>query len=232
MRVDAAAEDLGPAFRRLAGMDAALVERLGALAKAIRERQPGFADAVDRLVARLRETGAGICAPWPGEPMPPFHLPDEAGRVVSLDRLLMWGPVVLAFQGGHWCGFSRISLDALAHAQEEIGAEGGQVVAIMPDRQPFASELKTAENVPFPILTDIDNGYALSLNLAIWPGAEMQGILEGAQDLPRFQGNDLWMWPIAATFVVGRDGLIKARFVDPDFRTRMAISDLVAALRS
>jgi hypothetical protein len=56
--------------------------------------------------------------------------------------------------------------------------------------------------------------------------------MEGVQDLPRFQGNDLWMWPIPATFVVGRDGLIKARFVDPDFRTRMAISDLVVALRS
>ena len=34
MRVDAPAADLGPSFRRLAGMDAALVERLGALAKA------------------------------------------------------------------------------------------------------------------------------------------------------------------------------------------------------
>ena len=230
MRLDAPAEDLGPT--QLADIDASLVDRLGALAKSIRERQPDFADALDRLVARLRKAGAGTRAPRPGEPMPPFHLPDEGGRVVSLDRLLMWGPVVVAFQAGHWCDFSRISLDALAHAQEEIGAEGGQVVAIMPDRQPFASDLKTADNVPFPVLTDIDNGYALSLNLAIWAGAEMQGMMEGVQDLPRFQGNDLWTWPIPATFVVGRDRLIKARFVDPDFRTRMAISDLVAALRS
>jgi hypothetical protein len=28
------------------------------------------------------------------------------------------------------------------------------------------------------------------------------------------------------------DGLIKARFVDPDFRNRMAIDDLLAALKS
>jgi hypothetical protein len=30
--------------------------------------------------------------------------------------------------------------------------------------------------------------------------------------------------------VVGRDGLIKARFVDPDYRRRMAVDDLVSAL--
>jgi len=117
-------------------------------------------------------------------------------------------------------------------AQAEITAEGGQVVAIMPDRQPFASELRSAEKVPFPILTDMDNGYALSLGLAVWLGAEMQQMMEGVQDLPRFQGNNLWMCPITATFVVGKNGLVKARFVDPDFRARMAIGDLVAALRS
>jgi peroxiredoxin len=47
-----------------------------------------------------------------------------------------------------------------------------------------------------------------------------------------FHGNDGWVLPIPATFVVGRDGLVKARFVDPDFRKRMEINDLIAALKS
>jgi peroxiredoxin len=50
-------------------------------------------------------------------------------------------------------------------------------------------------------------------------------------DLPSFQGNDSWILPIPATFVVGRDGIVAARFVDPDYRKRMAIDDLIAALR-
>jgi hypothetical protein len=85
--------------------------------------------------------------------------------------------------------------------------------------------------VPFPILTDIDNGYALSLNLAIWIGAEMQRMMAGRQDLPSFQGNDSWTLPIPATFVVGTNSIIKARFVDPDYRKRMAIEELLAAMR-
>ena len=61
-------------------------------------------------------------------------------------------------------------------------------------------------------------------------GTEIQRLLS-YQDLPRFHGNDGWVLPIPATFVVGRDGLVKARFVDPDFRKRMEIDDLIAALK-
>ena len=94
------------------------------------------------------------------------------------------------------------------------------------------AEFRSQSNVPFPILTDMDNGYALSLNLTIWVGAEMQKMMEGRQDLPAFQGNSSWMLPIPATFVVGRDGRIKARFLDPDYRKRMTIADMLTALRA
>ena len=40
------------------------------------------------------------------------------------------------------------------------------------------------------------------------------------------------MLPIPATFVVGTDGIVKARFVDPDYRKRMEIDELFVALRS
>ncbi len=108
---------------------------------------------------------------------------------------------------------------------------GAQTVAIMPETQQFTEKFKADANAPFPVLTDLDNGYALSLNLAIWLGTEIQRLLS-YQDLSDFHGNDGWVLPIPATFVVGRDGLVKARFVDPDFRKRMEIDDLIAALRS
>ena len=101
----------------------------------------------------------------------------------------------------------------------------------MPEMQQFAEKFKADANAPFPVLTDLDNGYALSLNLAIWLGTEIQRLLS-YQDLSNFHGNEGWVLPIPATFVVGRDGLVKARFVDPDFRKRMEIEDLLAALRS
>ena len=225
-------ESIEDAFKRIRSMDASLDEQLQTFSESARKRNPDFADAIDRLVERLRQSGAGEAAPQPGDPMPSFILPDETGHLVSLEDLTAEGSVAVTFHRGHWCPYCRININALAQAHRKVSQEGGQIVAIMPDRQQFSSELKIKGELPFPILTDMDNGYALSLNLAIWLGDEMQRMMTGRQDLPEYQGNNSWMLPIPATFVVGQDGRIKARFVDPDYRKRMAIDDLLAALKA
>jgi len=51
-------------------------------------------------------------------------------------------------------------------------------------------------------------------------------------DVAPSQGSETWLLPIPATFVVGTDGLVKERFLDPDYRKRMAIEDLVDAIRN
>ena len=226
-------EALHEAYVEARDMDASLAERLQAFADSVRRLGPHFQEAVDKLVARLKEQGVGENAPKPGEPMPLFALPDESGRLVSLDTLLEKGPVAITFHRGYWCPYCRINTRALAQAQGEIAAEGGQVAAIMPDRQHFTTELKTESEAPFPILTDIDNGYAMSLNLAFWVGAEMQEMMTGAGwDVSRSQGSNTWLLPIPATFVVGTDGEVKSRFIDPDYRKRVAVEDLISALKS
>jgi len=226
-------EALEEAFVQARDMDASLPERLQAFADAVRELGPQFQDAVDRLVARLRQNEVGGSAPKPGEQMPSFVLPDETGHLVSLEELLKRGPLAITFNRGHWCPYCRINTRALAEAQGEIAAEGGQIAAIMPDQQHFTRGLKAESDAPFPILTDMDNGYAMSLNLAFWVGAEMQELMTSAGwDVTRSQGSDTWLLPIPATFVVGTDGEVKARFVDPDYRKRMAVEDLLAALKS
>ena len=134
---------------------------------------------------------------------------------------------------GHWCPWCRISINALVRVSAEIKKAGGQVVAIMPDRQRFAAEFKREAGSPFPVLTDMDNGYALSLNLAIWLGPDLERLLSSyGRSLPDYQGNESWTLPIPATFVVAPDGIIRARFVDPDFRRRMAVEELIDALKA
>ena len=228
-----AAKTIDEALVMCRDMDATVNERLACYADAVRRFTPPFAEAVDRMIERLKGAGAGDAAPRPGDPMPPFRLPDEDGRIVTLERLLEKGPVAITFHRGHWCPYCRINVNALVKTHREIAAEGGQIVAIMPELQEFAAEFKSEARAPFPVLTDMDNGYALSLNLVIWVGAEMEKMLaERSRDLPKYQGNDAWMLPIPATFVVGTDGIVKARFVDPDYRKRMDIDEMLAALRS
>jgi len=64
-------------------------------------------------------------------------------------------------------------------------------------------------------------------------GAELQELMSASgRDLPRYQGNDAWVLPLPASFVVDADGYIRGRFIDPDYRKRMAIDDLLKAIRS
>jgi peroxiredoxin len=224
------AERLKDAFHRARDMEGTLNQRLQAYAAAGRDYFPAYGEAVDRLVARLRKSGGGENAPRPGEAMPPFMLPDQSGRLVSLASLISEGPAILMFYRGHWCPYCRLNVGAVIQALDQIEALGANIVAIMPETQKYAERFKSDSGAPFPVLTDLDNGYALSLNLAIWLGAEIQKILSYL-DLSEYQGNDGWVLPIPATFVVGRDGLVKARFVDPDFRKRMEIDDLLAAVQ-
>ena len=225
---------LEEAFVQCRDMDASLAERLQAFAEAVRRLGPHFQVAVDRSGGTgSGEHDVGENAPKPGEQMPNFVLPDETGQLVSLDKLLEKGPVAVTFHRGHWCPYCRINTRALAEAQDQIAAEGGQVAAIMPDREHFTAGLKAESEAPFPILTDFDNGYALSLNLAFWVGEEMQELMTRAGwDVSRSQGSNTWLLPVPATFVVGTDGEVKARFVDPDYRKRMTIEDLLAALKT
>ena len=229
-----ASPSLEDVFEQCCDMDASLAERLATFAEAVRTQRPAFGDAVERLVRRLRESGAGEAAPKPGDLMPPFVLPDETGQLVSLEDLLRQGPVAVTFHRGHWCPYCRISINALAKVHDVIVGDGAQIVAIIPERQQYATEFKINGRIPFPVLMDMDNGYAMSLNLVFWMGEEMKEFMRQrpGRDIAKFQGNESWMLPIPATFVVGRSGRISARFVDPDYRKRMTIDDLVAALRS
>jgi len=199
-------ERLRQAFLRCREMDGTLNEQLQAYAAAGREIFPAYGEAVDRLVVRINENGGGEDAPRPGEPMPPFVLPDESGRLVALPSLVERGPVAVIFVRGHWCPYCRLNVRAVIKAYDRIRAIGADIVGIMPETQEYAAKFKTEAGAPFPVLTDLDNGYALSLNLAIWLGAEIEQLLSYL-------------------------GMVKARFVDPDFRRRMAIEDLLAALK-
>lgn len=233
MTTEPVPDALERALQHCRDMDASLAERLQAFATEVRRLRPDFQSAVDSLVERLQNSDAGQNAPRPGDVMPPFLLPDDHGHLISLEGLLRTGPVAVIFHRGHWCPYCRINVRALARAHEQVEPEGRQIVAIMPERQEFAAALRSDASASFPILTDMDNGYAMSLDLAIWVGGEVQRMMHDfGRRLPEYQGSDAWMLPIPATFIVGTNGRVAARFVDPDYRKRMDIDDMLAALHS
>lgn len=226
-------EALAACTVRCRSMDAPLQDRLSAFADDVRRLSPDFADVVDRMIGHLRANHAGEHAPSPGDAMPDFVLPDQSGRLVALSELLDSGPAVIAFHRGHWCPYCTINADALARIEPEVKALGARIVAITPEVRKFTSELADATDAQFPILSDLDNAYALDVGVAIKVPEEKRAAMTAAGwDISDYMGTRSWMLPIPATFVVGTDGAVRARFVDPDYRRRMDVEEILAALRS
>src|SRR5438045_8534001 len=159
------AERLMQAFQQCRDMEGTLNEQLEAYAAAGRSIFPAYGEAVDRLVARLHENGGGENAPRPGDPMPPFMLPDDSGKLVTLNSLIAKAPVAVMFFRGHWCPYCRLHVRAVVQTLDRVRAMSAQIVAIMPETQEYTRELKAESGARFPILTDLDDGNALSLNL-------------------------------------------------------------------
>lgn len=220
---------LEDAFQQVRDRDLSLGDRLKFIADCVRTKGPDFAVAVDNFVGRLKAAQAGSSAPQVGEIMPGFILPDQEGRLVSLESLLARGPVALAFHRGHWCPYCRMNMVGLAEIQHQ--SEPAQIVAISPEVQQHTRTLRAEAKAEFPFLTDIGAGYALSINLAIFVDEAMASMIAGAGwDVPSYQGGTPWILPIPAVFVIGRDGVIALRHVDPDYRRRMALDDLLRAI--
>jgi peroxiredoxin len=226
------AEILEATTERCRNLDAPLAGRLQAFADEVRALNAEFADTVERMIARLKASGAGEHAPGPGEPMPEFMLPNQNGRLVSLSDLVAHGPVVVAFHRGHWCPYCRITADALTRIHDQLEGLGAELVVITPEIERFNEELRSAVGARYPVLSDIDNGYALMLSLAFYVGDEKKKLMKFAGwNIPPYNANDNWTLPIPATFVVGRDGLVKASHIDPDYRKRMDVEAILEAVQ-
>lgn len=174
----------------------------------------------------------GKVGPQIGETMPQFNLPDENGRLVGLTSLLRSGPAVISINRGHWCPYCKLDLRSLAEINGEIERLGARTIAIMPDSAEFTGGYVVRNSLPFPVLSDIDLGYSLVLDLIFWVGDQIRELYgQVGVDLEKYHGNQACFLPMASKFIVGRDGLVKARHVNVEFRERMEPEAIIGELR-
>lgn len=224
-----AMRSMGDAFRQARSSDANLAERLRIVAEAASIHLPDYTAALNAFVARIVKARAGDGAPAVGEVMPDFVLPDEAGHLIGLADALDEGPAVIAFHRGHWCPFCRLMMLGLTEIEERI--RPARIIAISPEVRRYTRLIKAECGASFPFLTDMDSAYALSLDLAVWLDPQLSGLIaEAGHDIPLYQGGGDWIVPMPAVFVLADDGTIIDRRIDPDYRQRMELDQIVRAI--
>ncbi|MFA5885128.1 MAG: peroxiredoxin-like family protein [Acidimicrobiia bacterium] len=188
------------------------------------------AEMIDRMVADLRERDAtpGIAV---GEIAPLFEAPDALGNLVRLDDVLADGPVVLSFYRGAWCPICSIELRALRDILPELLAADASLIAISPQGPDDSLPLVQSLDLGFDVLSDLDQSITAAYGLRFELTDELKALYEQI-DMPLTEANadGTWNLPVPATYVIDRDGVVRARHVDPDYRTRMEPSDILAAV--
>ncbi len=185
----------------------------------------------DRLVRGLVESGAANGALKTGERVPDFMLPNAEGRLVSSSGLFGARPVVLSFYRGVWCPYCSAELNALADVSRRLRAAGAEVVAVTPEVGGVALRTKKEREIDFEILCDVDNAVAMQFGLAFRIPDDIQpGYLKFNVRLPMIYGNDSWMLPVPATYVVARDGTIAHAYANPEYRERLDPEELLSVI--
>lgn len=183
--------------------------------------------AIERLrMLQLVEHGLAV-----GDVLPDFALADAASRTATSDQLLTVGPLVVNFFRGGWCPYCSLALQALDELMPAVEGAGGSLVAIAPAEPAELARLAIERRLRLRMLSDPGAAYArlCGLDYAMSDGQAAYYRRHGV-DLDPPEGRD-WHVPVPASYVVGRDGVIRHAFADPDWSRRAEPAELLDALR-
>jgi len=178
-----------------------------------------------------------------GQEAPEFQLLTYGGSTKTLADYLSVGPLVLTFYRGVWCPYCNLQLKEYEDRLDEITGFGAQMVAISPEK-PGAVDVLEASDAPssvvemavrevgFDILHDAQNQIARKFGLVFkLPESHLRLLKEIGVDIEALTGDDTFVFPDPATYVITPDGVIRWAFIPNNYRKRAEISDIVGALR-
>jgi peroxiredoxin len=201
---------------------------------AVSDRTPEqMRSRIETAIAEIRTPGEAVGLQI-GDVAPDFALPDALGRSTALTAALETGPVVLTFYRGEWCSYCNLQLRSLQDALPDMRALGASLIAVSPQSPDHSLSVTEKHNLEFTVLSDVDQSVIRAYRVQFAVAGELRGLhINVWHNDPREKNADCSMnLPVPATFIIDRDGVIRARFVNADWRVRMEPSDIIAALRA
>lgn len=119
---------------------------------------------------------------------------------------------------------------ALAEKQKEIEDRGATLVALTPELPDFADGTVSENEIPFPVLTDLNLRVADEYGL-VFDLTHLTDLYENFAKLTEKNGEAASSrLPLTATYVIDPDGTITWAFIDANYRYRAEPSRILEAL--
>ena len=94
--------------------------------------------------------------------------------------------------------------------------------------------MSTAQNnnLAFEVLSDMGNRVARKFGIVFQLPEDLRPVYAGfGIDLAKAHGDDLFVLPIPATYVIASDRRIRKAFVNPDYTKRLDPEDIISVLK-
>ena len=97
---------------------------------------------------------------------------------------------------------------------------------------PAQSDQAPKDGYPFPILSDLDDQVMKSYNLYFEVPEELRVLYveNFSLDIAAYNGEGRYGLPVPGTFIIDRQGVIRASFADTDYTKRMEPAAIIEAL--
>lgn len=200
-------------------------------AKIKAKKPPEVVSMLEFGVQTLVESHIVDYVPKVGDPYIDFALPGPFGEKVKISEKLKKGPVVLVWYRGGWCPFCNLQLHAYQDFLPDFKRYGAELVAVSPEKPGYALSTKEKIGLDFDVLSDVGNVIAKEYGLVYTIPSKVARLMEKTFHLSYYNGDDSNELPLAVTFIIDTDGIIKYAFVTPDFRKRAEPSEVVSVLR-
>ena len=166
-----------------------------------------------------------------GDNAPDFHGVDQAGELVNLRETLKNGPVVLIFFRGSWCPYCNKHISKFQDSIEYVLDKGATVIAVSPQIPEYNNKIIKKTGATFSIIHDkgyqIMDAYYVSFTL---DEKTIKRYNISGKNVDRANGNEDYILPIPATFIIDVDRKIRYIQYDPKYKNRSSVAEVLRNL--
>jgi peroxiredoxin len=185
-----------------------------------------------RTVAELKSRNLAANILPVGTTAPQFELPDHDGKMVTSSDLLAKGRLVICFIRGRWCPFCVGQMESMNLVLPQIEQAGAALVAISPQTVKQSFFMHDQHTLRFRLLSDAGNKVARQFGLTYRVPSPQEAVYRRAfVNLPFTNGDESWELPIAATYILNRDGAVLYASADEDYTERPEPAGIVRMLQ-
>ncbi len=166
-----------------------------------------------------------------GDKAPMFKAMDQNGNTVTSNDILEKEQLIVVFYRGQWCPLCNKHLSHLQENVAKFKEAGARLVAISPEIPVSVEKTVDKTKAAYSILHDADykimKEYGVDFVLA---PKMVEKYKKYGIDLTASNGNSDQTLPVPATYVIGKDGIVKYVQYDPDYKNRSNAEEILKHL--